>query len=168
ARWEKIEAKHKYIGVAACKDCHDKKTASKAYEKWAAEPHSKAFENLGSDKAKEIAKARGIADPQKAPECLRCHTAGHGNEERWFGKRFTLAEGVSCEACHGPGGDYEPKAVHGKAERRAEAIERGFVPAPEEKACRNCHNTESPTFEKFDYKEYRKKILHWAPRDIDK
>jgi len=164
-KWTKIEVTHKYVGITVCMDCHDSKTKTKSYEQWSKGPHAKAFEALASEKAKEIAKARGIEDAQKAPECLKCHTTGYGQEEKWYGKQFKLSEGISCEACHGPGDDYQPKAIHGKS--RDKAIAKGMV-IPDERTCRNCHNAESPTAKKFDYKEFRKKIMHWAPREIDK
>jgi hypothetical protein len=165
--WKKIETTHKYIGAASCDDCHDGKTESKAYAIWSKELHARAFEVLAGEKAKEIAKARGIEDPQKAADCLKCHTTGYGHEAKWYGKQFTQKEGVSCEACHGAGDDYQPKAVHGKD--REKAISRGLV-VPTEMTCRNCHNEESPTWKDhaFKYKEFRKKIIHWKPRDIDK
>jgi hypothetical protein len=166
-KWEKQPAAHKYVGVATCSMCHDSKTKSKAHEKWSTEDHAKAYKTLASDKAKEIGKACGIEDPQKSPDCLKCHTVGYGNEEKWFDKDFTLAEGVSCEACHGPGDDYMPKAIHGKD--RQKAVAKGLL-MPTEATCRNCHNEESPTFKDhpFDYKERRKKIMHWEPKEIDK
>jgi hypothetical protein len=165
-KWERFEAKHKYVGVSTCAMCHDGKTKSKSMEKWSKEKHAKAFDTLGTEQAKAIGKARGIDDPQKSPDCLKCHTVGHGNDAKWFDKDFKVSEGVSCEACHGPGDDYMPKAIHGKD--RAKAVAKGMI-VPDEKLCRNCHNEESPTFKDhpFDYKERRKKIMHWEPKEID-
>lgn len=166
-KWEKKETQHKFVGVATCAMCHDGKTTSKAMEKWSKEAHAKAYETLGTDKAKAIAKERGIDDPQKSPDCLKCHTVGHGNDAKWFDKDFKISEGVSCEACHGAGDDYMPKAIHGKD--RKKAVAKGMI-VPDEQVCRNCHNEESPTFKDhpFDYKERRKKIMHWEPKEIDK
>jgi hypothetical protein len=165
-RWAQVETKHKYVGVATCAMCHDGKTTSKSHAQWSKGPHARAYETLASDPAKEIGKGRGIDDPQKSPQCLKCHTVGHGNDAKWFDKDFTLTEGVSCEACHGAGDDYMPKAIHGKD--RAKAIAKGMI-VPDEKTCRNCHNEESPTFKDhpFDYKAFRKKIMHWEPKEID-
>jgi hypothetical protein len=166
-KWEPVPAGHKYVGAATCNMCHDGKTKTKAYAQWSKAKHAQAYKTLATDKAREIGKARGIEEPQKSPDCLKCHTTGHGNEAKWFDADFTLAEGVSCEACHGSGDDYMPKAIHGKD--RAKAIAKGMV-IPDEKLCRNCHNEESPTYKDhpFNYKEFRKRIMHWEPREIDK
>jgi hypothetical protein len=166
-KWQLVPTQHKFTGVAGCAMCHDGRTQTKSHGQWAKGPHARAYQTLGSDKAKAIAKERGIDDPQKSADCLKCHTTGYGNEPKWFDKEFTLVEGVSCETCHGAGYDYLPKAVHGKD--RAKAIAKGLV-IPTEGTCRNCHNEESPTWKEhgFNYKEFRKKIMHWTPKEIDK
>lgn len=166
-KWEPVKPQHKFVGASTCAMCHDTKTKSKAYAQWSKGPHARAFEALGSDKAKAIGKERGIEDPQKSADCLKCHTVGYGLEDKWHDKDLTTTEGVSCEACHGAGDDYMPKAIHGKD--RDKAIAKGLV-IPAEATCRNCHNDESPTIKDhpFNYKEYRKKIIHWEPREIDK
>jgi len=165
--WKRVETAHKYVGVKSCQDCHDKKTRSKSMAQWSRGPHARAFETLGAEKARAIAAKQGIEDPQTAKECLKCHTAGWGHEEKWYGKQFTLSEGVSCEACHGPADDWLPMTIH--ARDRAKAMARGMV-IPTEALCLNCHNQESPTHPKdgFDYKKARKKIIHWKPKEEDK
>jgi hypothetical protein len=91
------------------------------------DPHSKAYsgENgLINDKAKEIAKKLGIADATKDGKCLSCHsTSGislkHGANRIILtaadhGAKFDPAEGVSCDACHGPATKYlEPHTAAG-------------------------------------------------------
>lgn len=150
--------KHQYTGVKGCKTCHQKeKLGGEEYIAWAKLKHAKAYETLGGEAAKKIAKERGIADPQKAPECLKCHTTGYGVEKKWLAKTHTLEEGVSCEACHGPGKDYKSKKV---MEDHEECLKQGMV-IPTEVTCVACHNEESPTYKEFDYKKMLPKIKHW-------
>lgn len=152
---------HEYIGVKGCKTCHKKdKLGGVEYLAWEKLAHAKAYETLASDKAKAIAKERGIADAQKAPECLKCHTTAYGVDKKWRGKNLTLEEGVSCEACHGPGDDYKGKTT---MKDRALSIEKGMV-LPNETTCVACHNEESPTYREFDYKKHLPKIKHWKDK----
>ena len=56
-----------YVGVKMCAICHKKDDSGNQMGVWEKGPHAKAFETLGTDKAKEIAKKQGIDDPQKRP-----------------------------------------------------------------------------------------------------
>lgn len=49
-----------YVGVQQCKVCHNKPSTGAQYTKWTEMKHSKAYETLKSDKAKELAQKRGI------------------------------------------------------------------------------------------------------------
>src|SRR5262245_60647766 len=60
----------KYIGATKCKSCHSSDETGNQYAKWSGMNHAKAWETLGTDKAKELAKAKGIADPQQSEACL--------------------------------------------------------------------------------------------------
>ena len=66
-------AENKYIGAEKCKSCHSAAESGDQYGKWKAMKHAHAFESLASEEAKKIATEKGIADPQKADECLQCH-----------------------------------------------------------------------------------------------
>jgi len=150
--------KHEYTGVAGCKTCHKiQKLGGEEYKTWEKLAHARAFETLETDAARKIAAERGLGDPTKAPECLECHTTAFGVAEKWRGKKLTLKEGVSCEACHGPGKDYAPKEI---MKDREKCLENGMV-IPNEKTCRACHNEKSPTYREFDYEEALRKIRHW-------
>src|SRR3989304_2579409 len=101
---------HQYIGVKSCKVCHaSAQLGGEEYKVWEKSPHAKAFQTLGTEAAKKIAKAKGIDDPQKDARCVKCHTIGFGLDAQWIGEKVTQEEGVSCEACHGPGADYKKK-----------------------------------------------------------
>jgi hypothetical protein len=152
-------ADHAFIGAVKCKMCHNKPEKGGQYDKWLATPHAKAFEVLGSEKAKAIAAEKGIADPQKADACLKCHVTGHGAAAALLTDKYSAAEGVSCESCHGAGGDYWKMNV---MKDRALSVAAGMV-LPDEKTCTRCHNAESPTFKAFDFATFSAKIAHPDP-----
>lgn len=149
----------KYIGTKMCGMCHKSEKTGDQLGKWQASPHAKAFETLGTDKAKEVAKAKGIDDPQKAGECLQCHSTAHNFTTTVQTTKVKVDEGVGCESCHGPGQDYKSKSVmedHGKS------VAAGLV-FPATKNCTLCHNDKSPTFKGFDEKAHVEKIAHPNP-----
>ncbi len=159
--------KNRFIGVDKCQKCHDKDDAGNQHAKWLAGPHSKAFETLAGDAAKKIAAERGIADPQKSPDCLRCHTTAYGEEAAQLMKGFDPADGVQCESCHAPG------EVHFMARfRGAKDAGSGYPDiSPEEmvsntpaSTCLGCHNEESPTFKPFCPHERKAEIRHLNPK----
>lgn len=158
------KAEFQYIGVKGCKMCHMSKKSGAAYKIWQKTKHAQAYATLASDEAKAIAKKKGIADPQKADECLSCHVAGHGEDAKRLGKKYAVEDGVSCEACHGPGSGYKSKktmtAVY-KGEIEPASV--GLV-KPTEETCKRCHNEKSPTFKSFNFKEMFEKIAHPIPK----
>ncbi len=102
----------KYVGSAACGQCHRGRQSGFQYSKWLLSPHSRAWAALGTERAKEIARENGVeGDPQRAAECLKCHSTGYQEGAEAFARSFSIDEGVGCEACHGPGSDYSPEAV---------------------------------------------------------
>ncbi|MEZ5082337.1 MAG: cytochrome c family protein [Bacteroidales bacterium] len=147
-----------YIGAVKCKMCHNKPATGEQYKIWAAGPHAKAMETLSSDKAKAIAKEKGIADPATDAACIKCHsTFGSIDESVNIGVK--IEEGVSCETCHGPGSKYKTNTI---MKDQAKSIENGMI-IPSEKLCKGCHNAESPTYKEFNYAEALKKIAHPNP-----
>jgi hypothetical protein len=156
----------KYIGAKQCKNCHAGADKGDAFGIWEKTPHAKAFETLGTDAAKKIAKEKGIADPQKDDKCLKCHVAAFGAPAADLKKTFKVEDGVQCEACHGPGED------HFKA-RMKDAGKPGSVPLGKDEIknlgrsmelCGKCHNSESPTYKPFCLKERMAKVEHLDPR----
>ena len=99
-------ADHQYIGATKCKTCHNSTKKGKIYDKWLSTAHSKAYTNLASEEALKVAKEKGIEDPQKSADCLGCHVTGYAAKAELKGEKYSVEEGVTCEACHGPGGDY--------------------------------------------------------------
>jgi hypothetical protein len=151
---------HKYIGAAKCGMCH--KTAAKGdqFGQWSKSAHAKAYEALASDKALAIAKEKGLdKPPQQHDACLKCHVTGHGKPAAHFEPSFKKEDGVGCETCHGPGSDYKSTPV---MKDPAASKAAGLVVA-DEKTCTACHNSESPTFEGFDFKTMWAKVQHPNP-----
>jgi len=150
---------HAYIGATKCKMCHNKAEKGSQFDKWQAGPHARAFEVLGTDAAKAIGKEKGIDDPQKADACLKCHVTGHGASAALLTDKYSAAEGVSCESCHGPGGDYYKMNV---MKDRALSVAAGMT-IPDEKTCLKCHNAENPTHKGFDFAKASAQIAHPNP-----
>ncbi|MDP3025075.1 MAG: cytochrome c family protein [candidate division Zixibacteria bacterium] len=154
-------AKLKYMGALSCKMCHNlEKTTGKQYDIWAASKHAMAYKDLAGDKAKEVAKAKGIEDPQKSDKCLKCHITGFGASAAEKGPKYNMAEGVGCEACHGPGEKYKDMKIMKDPKL---AKENGMI-MPGEKECKVCHNPDSPTYKEFKFADAMKVIAHPIPK----
>ncbi len=124
-----------YTGVQACAECHKGPMMGYQFSNWRQSGHAKAYARLATPKAYEIAGAEGITgNPQESTECLRCHTTSGGTgaaaRETYF-----LDEGVGCEACHGPGSEYQFEAV--MMDRQA-ALAAGLKEANRD-TCLTCH-----------------------------
>ncbi len=152
---------HEFTGVKKCSICHKKPEQGEQFGIWEKSLHAKAFETLGTDAAKQAGAARGVQDPQKDGKCLKCHSTAYGFSEAKITDAIAVEEGVSCESCHGPGKDYSKKSV---MEDRDQAVAAGLI-IPDEKTCVKCHNSESPNYKPFDYKEFWEKIKHPVPKE---
>jgi len=175
--------KFEYVGTHKCAGCHKSKKKGAQYKVWLETKHAHAWEALETEKAKEIAKKKGLKTaPNESPECVRCHTVGFGkggyeikpasfwndpNAKKAI-KRMTNLRNVGCEACHGPGSGYKKKKVmQGIFNGSLKAADYGLV-MPDENTCKQCHNQESPTYKKFVYNEFVKKIAHPYPESMKK
>jgi len=168
-------ADHAYVGVKKCKSCHKKEAIGNQYGKWAKSKHAKAYDTLGSDKAKEYAKKAGIADPQKNGKCLKCHVTAYGAAAELVSKKFDSKDGVQCESCHGAGKDYRKKKIMKDLDL---AKSKGLI-IPEAKDCAVCHNDKSPAWDQkkfklagggtsgFDFEQAKKAIEHPIPEGYD-
>lgn len=149
-----------YAGSKKCVGCHRIQN-----EAWKQDYHAKALDDLKPG-TKGEAKAKAKLDPTKDytkdPACLACHSTG-------FGKPAVAGAdlvNVSCESCHGPGGQYKNIKIMNKKKyqenREAQhklAIEAGLR-EPNEQLCVECHNQESPTWKGFDYKKMIEEVKH--------
>ena len=159
------KAKPQYIGAAKCKMCHNTAKQGKIFDVWMASAHAKAYATLASEEAKKIGTAKGIADPQKADACLKCHVTGHAAPAAEKGEKWLATEGVTCESCHGAGGNYwKNDVMKAVAAGTTKGADVGLV-TPSEKTCTGCHNAESPTFKAFNFKEMWAKIEHKIPAE---
>lgn len=102
------------VGAGSCSasGCHNANghsaTKGSEYSTWiASDPHAQAASVLGSDRSQKmltryLGTNGATADPQKEPLCLSCHVFPDPNLKGGsYAGRFSAADGVSCEACHG-------------------------------------------------------------------
>ena len=172
----------RYVGAESCSRCHKKDKDGSQYKIWQGTKHAKAYETLGTAKAKEAAKKVGVtSDPQKSEACLVCHTTGYGQPESAFEHKFEVKDGVQCEACHGAGSLYKSRKTMKKIReelgpnkkgKSATAEKTGFV-LPNEKTCQVCHSQEvkhngktykNPSHKDFNFKERWEEIKHPIPK----
>lgn len=140
----------KHLGVVTCSGstCHgaakplaESKVMQNEFITWHREDHhARAYRSLLSEQGKKIARNLGLESAAGAAECLSCHTNFAPVEQR--GKRFNLADGVACEACHGPASKWLGMHVTGEASRE-DNLKVGMYPTEEPvaraKLCLSCH-----------------------------
>lgn len=157
----------KYIGAAKCKNCHSAEKTGNQHGHWEKMLHAKAFETLAGEKAKELAKAKGIEDAQKADACLKCHVTAFGEPADNLAKGFKPEMGVQCETCHGPAETHMKARMAAAAEKdpaKVAPVAAGEIDAePGADTCLKCHNPESPSYKPFCFKEAYAKISHLNP-----
>lgn len=158
-------ADNQYIGAKKCKSCHQADEVGNQYGAWEEARHSKAFDTLASDEAKKIASEKGIADPQKADECLRCHVTAFGVDESMIKRGFKSELGVQCETCHGPGADHMKARFDDAAAEKVDAkpAPGEIIATPTKATCKQCHNEDSPTAKEFCFHDSSLKIAHLHP-----
>jgi len=146
----------KYNGPAACsaQECHgstvpkgDGRTVHNEYALWVKnDRHSKAYASLGSPKGIQIAQRMKIqGDPRKADRCLTCHTLNATKDQQ--GNKYDVADGVSCDACHGSSEKYlEPHSKSRPEHKnwtRAQSLAAGMTDtldlAVRANICVRCH-----------------------------
>lgn len=117
-----------------------------AYTVWAArDPHAGAHEALRGPVAERIMRALAARDPAQPPApahenlaCVGCHATARGP---------AAGEGVSCESCHGPAGQW--LAAHTAAGWKTPGNELGMIdladPFTCAATCADCHVGGPPT-----------------------
>lgn len=107
--WPSI-AQDVHLGVKSCgsSGCHGQVASSSSpvllneYVTWQKyDKHARAYQVLLEPRSQRIAKNLGLKNAHEAKECLDCHADNVPEKQR--GPQFVLADGVGCEACHGPG-----------------------------------------------------------------
>jgi len=166
-----------YVGVERCTRCHNDPPFGPV-PIWSKGPHAKAFNRLLSPAAKKIAAQQGIKAPEKAMACLVCHSTAPGLKKRSTGRGLRLSEGISCEACHGPGKKYAKFAVMTKiAMLRLRKPKKAAIEAKKfgllfqgSKSCARCHSPKvvfrgvtyvNPTYRPLAIEASLVKIRHW-------
>lgn len=115
--WSAAATVGTHEGVASCggSTCHGRPVADGAVVRqnelvtWQdsygpAGAHSRAWRVLTDPRAQAIAQRLGLGPPQKARECLGCHSDAAPAGMR--GERFQVSDGVGCESCHGGSGGW--------------------------------------------------------------
>ncbi|MGL5094991.1 MAG: multiheme c-type cytochrome, partial [Planctomycetia bacterium] len=120
-----------FLGEAACKQCHAKPApdawtdVSRQIEHgiWVEEDkHSQAHAILKNDRSKQMMQLLGWKGAAtEETRCLTCHSIV-APKDRQAGS-FKVAEGVSCEACHGPSSMWNGRH---DSNQRAEWLDLGF------------------------------------------
>lgn len=105
--------------------------------------HSRAYAVLAGRRGQQIAASLGYGSATTAEACLGCHATYAPASQR--GAKFTLADGVGCESCHGAAGGiggwlaehYARPATH------ASNVAAGLIPLDIARAranvCLDCH-----------------------------
>lgn len=156
ANWLYSQGAKSYVGIKSCKKCHEAESIGNQYKNWQGTPHAKAYRVLLGSEAVEIAKKNNVATPETDLACLKCHTTGGGKYE------ISKTEGVGCEACHGPGSQYNDFENHASYENREvaykKAVSKGMYPINgldgiknREKLCLSCHNNNRPCITESKY-----------------
>jgi Cytochrome c554 and c-prime len=78
-------------------------------------------------------------DERAARDCLACHTTGAVSGTQLHVE--TLVPGVSCEACHGPGGDHVAAIKKGNVQQASIFNPGKLAPAELDEFCGSCHRT---------------------------
>ena len=141
----------KSLGVGSCASslCHGaietwrtSNVFQNEYVTWQrSDKHARAYTVLLNDKSKEIAKKLALPKPaHESDVCLDCHTHNTKPAQRTQG--FQIADGIACEACHGPAERWvrshvEPGVTH------ANNLSRGMYPTEDDvsraRLCLSCH-----------------------------
>ncbi|UCF33261.1 MAG: beta-propeller fold lactonase family protein [Phycisphaerales bacterium] len=152
--------KFKYTGVMACAACHKGPMMGHQFSKWRMGKHARAYAVLGTSAGYEIAAKEGVkGDPQESAKCLKCHSTGAGHAAADFTDGFDVGDGVSCEACHGPGSEYSLEAIM----RDPRAAREAGLQEVNRQTCMPCH--ENAHGANFDYATAMEIIAH--PTQVD-
>lgn len=139
--------------------CHSSLSMGDQFGIWRDSDHNNAFDTLFSDEAEKMAAEKGIEYPAGDVKCLKCHMTGYDADFEDLGPFYRREDGVSCEGCHGPGGDYAFFSIMRDKEK---AIKKGLNPSPKE-TCAGCHNDECHFVAPLDLDEALEKISHPMP-----
>ena len=99
-----------YIGPGSCSasSCHggiqpqsSTHVLQNEYSTWVIrDKHAKSYQVLQNPVSQRMAKILGLPRAETSQKCLACHALSVSAQQK--GRDFDIAEGVSCESCHGP------------------------------------------------------------------
>ncbi|MEY3200507.1 MAG: hypothetical protein RIR70_57 [Pseudomonadota bacterium] len=144
-------APHQSVGTVNCASstCHgavtpwqDSNVLQNEYTTWLRlDKHARAYSTLLNEQSQRIAKNLGLKEgAHKAKICLDCHA--HNPAPSLRGERHIVAEGVGCEACHGPAEKWvKSHTVAGTlhADNIANGLYPTDQPVAQAKLCLSCH-----------------------------
>lgn len=145
-----------YVGWRSCVTCHASAGPGRACTLEAIPEHEDAYDALSRSAARHIAAVSGVPQhPTESRICLGCHATAADEGPRWTTDTFDVADGVQCEACHGPGSLHvrawrntphdaaEPPrrttGPTGRSPRNPPRPHASSLNAGDRTACRNCH-----------------------------
>ena len=132
-----------FAGVDACLKCHVSSKTSSQFGAWRMSPHARAFASLQTGKPCTVL-GQSQTDDQRT--CLPCHSTGYGEA---LPLDFDLAQGVQCESCHGPRGQYAKNVTESNQAKHGPT--RPITP----ETCTRCHKEKG-----FDFESSVKKVSH--------
>jgi Cytochrome c554 and c-prime len=140
----------KYVGPGSCSAvaCHGAitpqvktKVLQNEYSTWVTQDkHARAYSALDGSLSRQMTSILKIGPANKSKRCLVCHALSIEPAHR--AREFDVAEGVSCESCHGPasawlGPHIQPTANH------ADMVRLGLVDnkslGVRSESCLSCH-----------------------------
>jgi len=136
---------HNLVGAGGCQssNCHGGATPlpesqsrilGNEYKTWSVEDkHSLAYSKLAEPRGKRMADILKIRDAATDTRCTVCHEVGSPAK--------SLSDGVACEACHGPAGDW--LGTHIQPNSHADSVKRGMNDTKNlevrAQTCLSCH-----------------------------
>ena len=141
---------YKRVGAQTCgqSTCHaasapwlNSAVRQNEYHVWKSrDRHAKAYDALGTENARKIAAKLGIENPATENLCLNCHADNVGSELR--GRNFDIADGVTCETCHGGAERWLATHLSGTTfpgENYEAGMYRTANPLARAELCMSCH-----------------------------
>ncbi|MFH1108163.1 MAG: beta-propeller fold lactonase family protein [Planctomycetota bacterium] len=134
-----------FVGRSVCLQCHSSPDANGgAASVCTLEPiplHDHSYEALQKPTAEHIAALSGVPDvPTQSRICLYCHATAADEGPRWTTDAFRTADGVQCEACHGPGSLHVRSAAGSEYANRSRAVPgNALIQRGDRQSCERCH-----------------------------
>jgi hypothetical protein len=150
AQQQPVSATGKFVGPGSCSAtaCHgsirpvsNSRILQNEYSTWVLQDkHAQAYKALQTPVAQRMAKIMGLESASSASRCLSCHALYVSAEKK--GRDFDIAEGVTCENCHGPASGWlGPHTLRNSKHEQSVALGLHDLPNLEVRArqCLTCH-----------------------------